>query len=67
LAELEFRKVPFWPGGELALRFHRPGYLKRGYWSVYHVRLRWKQAFEGPLAIGAGRHCGLGIFAAKSD
>jgi CRISPR-associated protein Csb2 len=64
LAELEFRNASFWPGGEWALRFQRPDYLKSGHWSVYHVRLRWKQSIKGPLAIGAGRHCGLGIFAA---
>jgi CRISPR-associated protein Csb2 len=67
LAELEFRNVSFWPAGELALRFHRPDYLKRGYWSVYHVRLRWKQEVKGPIALGAGRHCGLGIFAATTS
>lgn len=66
LAELEFRNVSFWPGGESALNFHRPNYLKNGHWSVYHVRLRWKQSIKGPLAIGAGRHCGLGIFAAMN-
>jgi CRISPR-associated protein Csb2 len=66
LAELEFRNVSFWPGGELALNFQRPNYLKNGHWSVYHVRLRWKQSIKGPLAIGAGRHCGLGIFAAMN-
>lgn len=63
LAELEFRNVSFWPGGQLALRFHRPNYLRNNHWSVYHVRLRWKDAIPGPLALGAGRHCGLGIFA----
>jgi CRISPR-associated protein Csb2 len=63
LADLEFRNVSFWPGGDLALTFQRPAYLKRDYWSVYHVRLRWRQPIAGPLAIGAGRHCGLGIFA----
>ncbi len=66
LAELDFRNVSFWPGGDLALRFQRPDYLKKDRWSVYHVRLRWKQSIKGPLAIGAGRHCGLGIFAAMS-
>lgn len=64
LAELEFRNASFWPGGEWALSFQRPNYLRNGHWSVYHVRLRWKQSLKGPLAIGAGRHCGLGIFAA---
>jgi CRISPR-associated protein Csb2 len=63
VAELEFRNVSFWPGGDLSLRFQRPDYLKKDRWSVYHVRLRWKQAIKGPLALGAGRHCGLGIFA----
>lgn len=64
LAELDFRNVSFWPGGELALRFHRPDYLKKGRWSVYHMRIRWKHPIKGPLALGAGRHCGLGVFAA---
>jgi CRISPR-associated protein Csb2 len=64
LADLEFRRASFWPGGDLALRFHRPDYLRKNYWSVYHVRLRWKHAIKGPIALGAGRHCGLGVFAA---
>lgn len=63
LAEWDFRNVSFWPGGEPALRFHRPDYLKKGSWSMYHMRLRWKQPIQGPLALGAGRHCGLGILA----
>jgi len=63
LAELEFRNVSFWPGGDLALRFCRPDYLKENFWSVYHVRLRWKHPVQGPIALGAGRHCGLGVFA----
>jgi hypothetical protein len=63
IAELEFRNVSFWPGGELAQRFQLPDYLKKNKWSVYHVRLGWKARVNGPLALGAGRHCGLGIFA----
>ena len=63
LAEVEFRNVSFFPGGDLARRFERPDYLRKGCWSVYHVRLRWREPMTGPLAIGAGRHCGLGIFA----
>lgn len=58
-----FQPFSFWPSGEPALSYHRPDYLRRGYWSVYHVCLRWKVNFPGPLALGAGRHCGLGIFA----
>lgn len=60
----EFRRFSFLPGGEDSLKF-RPGgdhYLRNC--SVYHVRLHWKNPFKGPLALGSGRHCGLGIFAA---
>lgn len=67
LAEWELRNVSFWPGGELALRYSRPNYLRNGHWSVYHVRLRWKRPLQGPLALGAGRHCGLGVFAAIEE
>jgi CRISPR-associated protein Csb2 len=67
LDDLEFRNVSFWAGGDLALRFQRPDYLKRDCWSVYHVRLRWKHEVKGPIALGAGRHCGLGIFAATNS
>ncbi len=67
LAELEFRHVSFWPGGPLALRFVRPNYLQNSHWSVYHVRLSWKHALTGPIALGAGRHCGLGIFARRDN
>jgi CRISPR-associated protein Csb2 len=67
LADLEFRSVSFWAGGDLALRFQRPDYLKKDCWSVYHVRLRWKHGIKGPIALGAGRHCGLGIFAATTS
>jgi CRISPR-associated protein Csb2 len=63
IADLEFRTVSFFPGCDLALRFQRPDYLKKDHWSVYHVRICWKQPVKGPLALGAGRHCGLGIFA----
>ena len=63
--EPEFRRVSFWPGAELAWRFQRPDYLRNC--SAYHVRLRWRHALAGPLALGAGRHCGLGVFAALRD
>lgn len=67
LAEFEFRNVPFWPGGDLSLSYKRPQYLKEGRWSVHHMRLRWKHRVKGPMVIGAGRHCGLGVFAALPE
>jgi CRISPR-associated protein Csb2 len=61
LANFELRKVSFCPGGELPLRYQRPEYLQNR--SIYHARVRWRQPIAGPIAIGAGRHCGLGVFA----
>jgi CRISPR-associated protein Csb2 len=67
LAELEFRSVPVWAGGDLSLKYRRPDYLKQGHWSVHHIRLRWRKPIRGPFALGAGRHCGLGIFARTDE
>lgn len=41
----------------------RPGHLLSQ--TAVHLKLRFNDGLEvpGPLAIGAGRHCGLGIFA----
>jgi CRISPR-associated protein Csb2 len=41
--------------------YFRPKYLE-GLTAV-HVRLQFQSAVAGPLSIGAGRHCGLGILA----
>lgn len=65
--EPEFRNVSFWPGGDLSLRYQLPDYLKKHHWTRYHMRLRWRQPLKGPLALGAGRHCGLGIFAKMQE
>ncbi len=49
--------------------YFRPGHLQDG--TAVHVRLRFKQAdgtpirVAGPLCVGAGRHCGLGVFAVE--
>jgi CRISPR-associated protein Csb2 len=67
LAEIEFRNVPIWASGDLSLRYSQPDYLRQGHWSVHHMRVRWRKPIRGPLALGAGRHCGLGIFAATKE
>jgi CRISPR-associated protein Csb2 len=45
----------------------RPNHLLA--WTAVHLKLRFNDGVRvpGPLAIGAGRHCGLGILAAIDD
>lgn len=67
-AELEWRKVGFWSGTDLADRYGVPDHLKR--FPRYHVRIRWRDAqknpvlIPGPICLGGGRFYGLGLFAA---
>jgi CRISPR-associated protein Csb2 len=63
-AELEWRPGGFRPGVELAHRYARPERLEA--FSAYHVRVRFLAPLRGPLAIGAGRYRGLGLFATES-
>ena len=66
-AELEWRKVGFWPGTDLADRYGVPDHLKR--FPRFHVKVRWrngnKEAIEvpGPICFGGGRFYGIGLFA----
>lgn len=64
VAELQLRKAPFWPGSQHPRQYRRPGYLK--HFPAWHAFIRFREPFPGPLAIGAGRHCGLGLFAAAN-
>lgn len=61
LTELTLRKAPFWPGSQHPSQYFLPKYLngKPG----WHVRLVFREPVAGPLAVGAGRHVGLGLFA----
>ncbi|HWP39774.1 MAG TPA: type I-U CRISPR-associated protein Csb2 [Tepidisphaeraceae bacterium] len=61
------RKAPFWPGSTHASRYKRPDYLDTSQnhrFPAWHVHVRFREPIPGPIAIGAGRHCGLGLFAA---
>jgi CRISPR-associated protein Csb2 len=40
--------------------FKRPSYLQ--HLPALHVRLTFRHPVSGPVALGAGRHCGLGVF-----
>jgi CRISPR-associated protein Csb2 len=67
-ADLEWRKVGFWPGSDLADRYGVPDHIRR--FPRYHVRLHWRDGSKqpvqvpGPVCLGAGRFLGLGLFAA---
>jgi CRISPR-associated protein Csb2 len=64
IQEVILRKGPFWSGSLQAHHYFRPDYLHR--LPGWHVRLVFQDLVAGPLAIGAGRHVGLGLFA-RSD
>ncbi|MBK9120451.1 MAG: type I-U CRISPR-associated protein Cas5/Cas6 [Phycisphaerales bacterium] len=56
----EFIGPPAHTGG--AGRFFVPKYLRR--WPLRWAVLHFTEKVEGPLALGAGRHCGLGALSA---
>jgi len=62
------RKAPFWLGSQHPKRYCRPDYLADYHARPgWHVRILFHEPLAGPLSIGAGRHCGLGILAGKED
>ncbi|MDY6903416.1 MAG: type I-U CRISPR-associated protein Csb2 [Thermodesulfobacteriota bacterium] len=63
--DLYLQKAPFHSGCFSLRSYCLPQYLKGN--PGMHVQLRWKTAISGPLAIGAGRHFGLGLFAPKTE
>ncbi len=58
------QKAPLWPSSSHPLRYFSPAYL-RGL-PRWHVRLLFREPVTGPVLLGAGRHVGLGLFAASS-
>lgn len=71
--EYEWRAVSWFPKSLTAHKYDRQkneiGYIRPGHllnFSAVHLRITFKDGlqFPGPLAIGAGRHCGFGLFAA---
>jgi CRISPR-associated protein Csb2 len=70
-AILDWRKVGFRPGLDLAQRYETSAHLKK--YPRYHVRIEWYDALGnpikigGPIAIGGGRFSGFGLFAPTDD
>jgi CRISPR-associated protein Csb2 len=65
IADLRLQKAPFWRGSQHAWYYFAPKHLQN--LPRWHVNLRFREAIPGPLAIGAGRHCGLGLFAHQRE
>ena len=62
---LSFQTAPYWPGCGPASAIKTPQHLDR--WPRLHVAIDFKRPIEGPMAIGLGRHYGIGLFAAIDD
>jgi CRISPR-associated protein Csb2 len=62
VASIESRPSSWNPAAAAPLRsFQRPRYLE--HLPACHVRVRFRTTVAGPLSVGAGRHCGLGVMA----
>lgn len=61
LREFVLRKAPFWPGSLHPRHYLRPDYLR--HLPAWHAWIRLAEPISGPISVGAGRHCGLGVFA----
>ncbi len=45
--------------------YYRPGHLET--LTAVHLRITFECPVAGPLAVGAGRHCGLGVLAVRNE
>lgn len=61
---VEWRNIGFRAGVDLASKYSLPDRLGG---PRYHVRVRFANPVRGPLAVGAGRYRGLGLFVAESN
>ncbi|MDW7967260.1 MAG: type I-U CRISPR-associated protein Csb2, partial [Thermoanaerobaculum sp.] len=61
VADLSLQKAPWFSSAAHPSLYFRPNYLKS--FPAWHVRLIFRRPVRGPLALGAGRHVGLGLFA----
>lgn len=62
IAEIVLQAEPVLPGAEMARAYRVPSYLKE--LPRTHAVLTFAEPVPGPIVVGAGRHIGLGVFAA---
>ena len=63
VSDISMRKAPFFLGSCHPRSYFLPDYIRTKGWPGWHVNITFREPFHGPLAIGAGRHIGLGVFA----
>jgi CRISPR-associated protein Csb2 len=61
VVEIELQREPVFPGAEMARAYRVPSYLAA--FPRTHAIITFSEDVLGPVAIGAGRHIGLGLFA----
>jgi CRISPR-associated protein Csb2 len=61
VTEIHLQREPVFPGAEMAHAYRPPAYLKD--YPRTHAIITFAESVPGPLALGAGRHVGLGVFA----
>ncbi len=64
IENVSFQMAPLWRTLGAARDIRVPRHLKD--WPRYHVAVRLRNAVQGPLLAGLGRHCGIGVFARKA-
>lgn len=65
LSAHKYRKESDNSSGKIQINYIRPKHLLNR--TGVHLTLRFDTDVPGPLAIGAGRHCGFGLLAGDSD
>lgn len=59
--KISVQQEPIFSGSEMADQYFVPSYQER--WPRVHSIIKFAEPISGPLAIGTGRHLGLGVFA----
>jgi CRISPR-associated protein Csb2 len=62
VAEIHLQAEPVFAGAEMARAYRVPAYLKD--YPRVHAVITFAEPVPGPIALGAGRHVGLRVFAA---
>jgi CRISPR-associated protein Csb2 len=62
VAEIHLQQEPVFPGADMARSYRPPAYLKE--FPRTHAIITFAEDVPGPIALGAGRHVGLGVFGA---